>query len=424
MYISKLVKLLSNDCKIVLKITSGEWINASRDKRELQVAQELGAQVLVMAKGKPHDNKRFEKVDGFDVYRYSTRPLGLRIPNNLNRIISIFIWSWKARSFHADVISGHDLIPLFIGYLSTLFQSSNRRACLIYDSHEFELGRNTLRKRNRFTFWWIKNLERYLMNRCISSIIPCDSAADEVVKIHRLKSRPVVVRNIPSFWELNTSLIDRNRNTFCNQLGLPTTRPNEGGSGLLMYHGAVVPGRGIENLIRTLELVTDVGLVIFGSCSREYQSSLQYLAEQLGIVQRIIFHPYVPLEQLKDFIAAVDCGVIPIAPTSRSYFLSLPNKYFECIQSLTPIIHPNFPEMSRITNQYGIGLTCDTEYPKNIARAIDTMLQDKESYAIMKENLKTAKEELCWEHERERIVEVYKIALSGEHSNIILEGIK
>ena len=37
--------------KLVLKITSSTWENASRDRRELNVAKKLGAEVLVMDKG-------------------------------------------------------------------------------------------------------------------------------------------------------------------------------------------------------------------------------------------------------------------------------------------------------------------------------------------------------------------------------------
>lgn len=65
-------------------------MKASRDKRELSVCQELGKDVVVLAKGNIKDKGRINGVDGFEVRRYSTRPLGLNISNPINRMISLF----------------------------------------------------------------------------------------------------------------------------------------------------------------------------------------------------------------------------------------------------------------------------------------------------------------------------------------------
>ena len=59
--------------KKVLKICCGEWKNASHDKRELSVVRDLGAEVLVVAKGPVSGQE--DEVDGFRVIRQSSRPL-------------------------------------------------------------------------------------------------------------------------------------------------------------------------------------------------------------------------------------------------------------------------------------------------------------------------------------------------------------
>ncbi len=53
--------------KRVLKICVGTWDNASRDKRELSVYRDLGAEVLVLAKGADTDRGRVEEEDGKSV---------------------------------------------------------------------------------------------------------------------------------------------------------------------------------------------------------------------------------------------------------------------------------------------------------------------------------------------------------------------
>ena len=77
---------------LVLKVCGGTWENASRDKRELSTYRECGADVAVLAKGNRNDKGRIEMVDGFTVYRYSTRPLGCKAPDLLNRLISLFLY--------------------------------------------------------------------------------------------------------------------------------------------------------------------------------------------------------------------------------------------------------------------------------------------------------------------------------------------
>lgn len=192
----------------VLKVCIGEWKNASRDKRELTVCRELGAITEVVAKGASHDWGRVDKVDGFTVYRLSTR-LFPWLPTSINRAISIFTWAHYVRGIRADIISGHDIEGLTISWLSTLFQRRRNRPALVYDSHEFELGRNV--KRNRVQWFFVKYWERFLIKRSAFMIVVNDSIADEVTRIHHLKKRPVVARNTPNRWTVDEKVCAEKR---------------------------------------------------------------------------------------------------------------------------------------------------------------------------------------------------------------------
>ena len=93
---------------------------------------------------------------------------------------------------------------------------------------------------------------------------------------------------------------------------------------------------------------------------------------------------------------------------TKSYYYSLPNKLFENIQSLTPVICSDFPEMRRIIKKYNIGLTCDPQDISEIARCILLLKEDKKLYEKLEENLKLAKKELCWEEEKKILQEALK----------------
>lgn len=387
--------------KRVLKICCNFWVNASHDKRELSVCRELGMETLVMAKGRPGDSFRETEVDGYPVYCFSTRPLGeSRWLNPLNRCLSLWIWGRKARKFRADVISGHDLPGLFVGYLSNL--GSRHKAKLVYDSHEFEIGRAV--KRSRAAIWGITRLERFLIKRSAFSIMVNNSIADEVQKIHRLKERPVVARNVPPYWELDPEETARVRRELLSALHMP-----EDGF-LVMFHGGLQPNRGIEDLLRASAMTPGIGTVVLGNApDPAYAESLRALAGELGIQDRVLFHPAVPLETLRSYVGAADAGCsLFIGTKYRSYYFSLPNKFFESIQSATPLIASDLPEQRRIIQEYNIGLLVEPEKPEEIAEAIRRMRDDREFYAACKENMKRAKRELCWEKEKEALKEAYR----------------
>lgn len=392
--------------KRVLKICSNTWENASRDKRELTICRELGMEAVVMAKGAPGDSFRKEEVDGFPVYRFSTRPLGTaRWLNPLNRVLSLFVWGRQARKFHADIITGRNLPGTFIGYLSNL--GNPHKAKLVYDAHEFELGLGN--KRSRLQLWGIRHLEHFLMNRSVFSTMINNSVADAVRNIHHPKTPLVVARNVSPYWELDPAETARVRGEFLRELGLPEN------AFLVMYHGLLMPSRGIENLLRAVAMTPGVGGVILGNAKKpEYLDSLHTLCNELGIADRVLFHPAVPLEALRNYVGAADAATSIGMGTYQNQRFSLPNKFFEAIQCLTPLIISDFPEMGGIVRRYGIGVLVDPttpDPPAALSEAIRRLRDDREFYAACKENLKHAKEDLCWEKEQGALKEAYRRAM-------------
>ncbi len=381
---------------MVLKICGSEWVNESRDKRELAVYRELGEKVTVLTKGSLSDKGRYDKIDGYEVRRYTTRPLGTKVPNSLNRVISLFIWAgYTKNELKPQIISGHDLPGLLIGWLSNIGRKD--KAKLIYDSHEFELGRNE--KRNKLQVFGIKHLERFLIKRCAFSIMVNDSIADEVQRIHKLSQRPIVVRSTPEKWEIDREVIRQVR------AELTSSFPSAGT--VLMYHGVVMAGRGIEKLLEVVKCMNGVNVVILGNGLETYLAGLKKLAKEYGIAERVLFHPAVPIGELWKCVGAADVGMITIPAVAKSYYYMLPNKFFENIQSETPVIGSNFPEIKRLVDKYGIGLLCNPEKIEEICACVEKMCTDRVFYEKCKRNMLTAKEELCWEKEKKTLIAAF-----------------
>ncbi len=382
----------------VLKLCIGTWDNASHDKRELSVCREMGAEVEVLAKGDENHPEGF--VDGFYVTRLSARPLK-HMPVALNRIASIFTWAGYIRKRKdIDIISCHDWPALIIGYLSNWFKG--KKAKLVYDSHEFTLGVGEMKPLKK---WVLRISERHLIRKCSFSLMVSDCIADEVQRVHRLKKRPYVVRNIPERWELDSEKSEAIKKEFLRELHMPED------TFIIMYHGGIMQSRGIECLLKAAQRIENLAVVILGNGQSDYVEQIRKLCDSLGITERVLFHKAVCLGELRFYAGAADIGVSILLPVCQNHRWSLPNKFFENIQCLNPLIVSDFPEMGKIVDAYDIGLKVNPENPDEIAEAIRKMQTDKDLYRKFKENLVRAKEELCWENEKKKLIEAYETIL-------------
>lgn len=383
--------------KKIIKVNSNEFKNSSRDERELNVYKELGASVLVVAKGIQDNHKQIDNVNGFDVMRLGTRPLKIA-PSFINRALSIIIWARIIRALKADVLSGRDLEGLLISYLSTIWLYKKNKPKIVYDSHEFEMGRQRVLN-SKFKTFVVKKLEKYLISKCCVSIFVSESIEKAVVRTYHLKSPTIVVRNIPPIWELCSDKIIEKRIEFKNFFKRDYF--------IIMYHGAILPYRGIERMLEAASRFNDVACVLLGMVNEKYLGEIKSRISSLNIQDRVYYHDTVPLDELRYYIAATNVGMVTIEPNTMSYYYSLPNKLFENIQSLTPVIVSDFPDMADLINRHQIGISVNPLSVDDIEDAIKKMKENVSFYYGLKENLADARKVLCWEVEKEKLVNAY-----------------
>lgn len=395
---------------LAIKIAPIEWINSSRDKRELSVLRELGIEVLVVAKGKPEEHRSKKEIDGFPVLLLSTRPLGrtkFLVP--LNRIISIFIWARTIRSLKADILSGRNIIGTWIALISTWFRNPRNRPVIVYDSHEMF----SVWKENPSLFYrlGVYISEKVFTRKCAFTFIPNDAGADLLQKKYHLQERPVVVRSIPEHW-----IIDEKEVQECRKYYLDMSNGSNV-SFLVIYHGMVFPNRGIEAMIEAVQPLTDVAAIILGDGSEEYINNLKDKVHTLGLDNRVIFHQAVNHSDLKNYLRAADVGVVAVKAKTKSYYYMLPNKFFENIQSENPVIVSDYPEVRNIVRKYNIGILIDPDSIQQLTKAILILKEDKALYETLRKNTVVAKEELCWENEKMRLKIAYTKALERYKEN-------
>jgi glycosyltransferase involved in cell wall biosynthesis len=297
---------------------------------------------------------------------------------------------WAIREAGApDVWHAHD----FTGILALALAGLPRKTPVVYDSHELYMELGSAARMPRPVRRTLAAIERRLARRAAGVVTVNRAVADELSR--RYGVDPVVVMNCPDFVEVSRP------GRLRQALGLSDEQ-------VLLYHGAVSEGRGIEVAVDALaSLPSTVVLVILGN-----GALVPWVQEQQGrpeLAGRLIWHPAVPLAELLSWVVDADLGLALIAPTELNFVVSTPNKLFECITAGVPILASDFPEMRRIVLGEGVGEVCDPTDPGQIRESVEQMLGSPTVLAEMRERARgAARTTYNWDAQAAELANLYQ----------------
>ncbi|MGZ3631371.1 MAG: glycosyltransferase [Candidatus Limnocylindrales bacterium] len=272
---------------------------------------------------------------------------------------------------------------------------------LIYDSHEIfvEAGANALRparaKRG------LRRLERDLAGQADALITVNDELAAVLAPALGLE-RVAVVHNCPARWDPPSPRPDLLRQA----AGIPAAAP------VVLYHGALAPGRGVEQLVAALRepelAVAHLAILGFGPS----RSAVERLAADPAGGGRCHVLPPVTPDELPAWVASADVVAVPIQPTTLNHRLSTPNKLFEALAAGVPVVVSDFPPMHRIVldDPAGpLGVACDPTSPADLGRAIAQLLEApaEQREALRRRCLEAAHARWNWEREAGALLSLY-----------------
>lgn len=290
----------------------------------------------------------------------------------------------------------NDLDGLFAGLFGN-FQHKRKNLVKVYDSHEFEIER--LKAKSKLVYHLAYLIENSLIRKVDFVITVNKSIATDLMKIHKLSSLPIVLRNIPEEFEIDKNKVLRIRQNY--QLIHKKYKFNK----LIMYHGYVTYGRGLENLIKAMANLKNILLIIKGKGEKGYLDSLKKLTIKFKVNHCVVFDNASDWSSLGNYIAAVDIGIVCPIAINKSYFYGLPNKLFEYIACEKPIVGSNYPEISKIVQEYNIGILTNPDNPIEIANAIDQIFSER-NLDRFNSNIIKAKELLTWKNEKKKLKEI------------------
>ncbi len=207
-------------------------------------------------------------------------------------------------------------------------------------------------------------------------------------KFEKINRATVDVNNYPVFAELATDNgIDRGNLSVC-------------------YLGGLAEIRGIDEMVRAMELVErDAVLLLAGAFD---DSDIEARVTARPGWRRVNFLGWIDRDGVRDVLHSSRAGLVTLHPLVN-YLDSLPVKMFEYMAAGLPVIASNFPLWQKIIDENECGICVDPRDPREIAAAIDRLLDNPDESRQMGENgLRAVRERYNWSIEEKKLLALYE----------------
>lgn len=320
----------------------------------------------------------YEVIEGVHVHRVPlSRGFGLPLPVTALgwmwfSMLAAGLVSWQHARQRYDVVIAHNM-PDFLVFSALLPKLFGAKVILdVQDpSPELMAVKSQGRKREvlRFVATWQERISTAFANHVITVGWPFEDL--------------LLRRGVPKD-KITLILQSADPKLFpAHQASEPAQASAENRPVIVMYYGTLAKRNGVETALHALALarrtVPNVRLDIMGR--GEEIPALKRLAEELGVGDAVAFSDPCPAEEIADFIAHGDIGIIPYGCDGFAD-LVLPTKAYEMAWMGRPIIASDTPAIRSMFGTDAIRL-CDSERPEDFAQAIVDLCQHPDERARM-----------------------------------------
>lgn len=286
-------------------------------------------------------------------------------------------WELLNRADKNTILHANDLDTLLPNFLI----SKIIKIPLVWDSHEIFTEMPSVT--NRWVQYVWRFLEKTIVPKLQYIMIANDSYADWFVRTYSIK-RPTVVRNLPRKTPSPKFLLENSPK-------------------IILYQGTINFSRGVDKMIEAMLYIDSAEFHIAGKgpMLKEYQS----MVKNFGLGKKVKFLGNISPDELKKITEKADVGVSIEENKGLSYYYSLPNKISDYIQARVPVVASPFPEMKKIVENYKVGELISSHEPELLAKKVKTVLE--KGRLFYQSQLEIAAQDLCWEHEFPKILELY-----------------
>lgn len=305
-----------------------------------------------------------------------------RIPVFYNKGIGFYL-EYNIRLFfyllfqRFDVICCIDLDTMLPVYFTSVIRGKTK----VYDAHEYFSQQKEIVSRPKVYKVW-HFIERHFLPSFKNGYTVSDGIATEFSKLYGVDYS--VIKNVPvlqSFHEIEKK------------------------EKFILYQGSVNEARGFELLIPTMKLVNAV-LYIYGDGN--FFEQTKRLIEENSLQQKVFLKGKITPVELQEVTQQAYIGINLVERCGLNQLYSLANKFFDYMHYAIPQVSMDFPEYKKINDVYEIALLIKELTIKNIADAINELLNNETEYQRLKQNCMSAREHFTWQKEEQKLIAFYK----------------
>lgn len=293
----------------------------------------------------------------------------------------------KANLIDADIYHIHDPELIRVGY--KLIKKGKK---VIFDSHE-DVSATILNKNylnpilRKLIYILYKAYERYMLKK-FSALIASTPFIKK--KFNQINPFTEKICNYPIIDELKTEYQKKKFEKF-----------------EVCFVGGISPLKGVKELIKALDLTKNkVYLNLVGDfISEQYERELRAekgwrYVNYFGYIDHRI--------KIKEIYQKTIIGIVTLLP-SNNHMNSLPIKMFEYMESQLPVIASDFDYFKEIFSEIKCGINVNSNSPKDIAKAIDDLIDNPTKRKEMSENgYKAIIDKFNWSIEEKKLLKLYK----------------
>ncbi len=371
------------DDKVCILSTVHQALDTRIFDRQAKSLAGAGYDVTLIAQ-----HERDEVVDGVKI---------VLLPKPDNRFVRMLgIWRLFKLAYaqKADIYHFHDPELLPVGLLLKLLM----RGRVIYDVHE-DYPKDILTK-----YWipyylrWLLSLLYTLVERASFFFFDAVFVAGKDIAWHFPRSSKLtVIGNYPS---LEKARLTEKEKMFDNK------------PAVAIYIGDLTVDRCAREMVQAINLLEGKAkLVLLGTFSDpNLENEIRMTAS--GHVELV---GHVPYETVFSYLRESDVGLICFHPNPNNIAAVWRNrKLFEYMAAGLPVIVSNFPLWKEIIEENRCGIAVNPLNPKEIAKAVEYIINHSDEAKKMGINGKNAViEKYNWEKESEKLLAVYQDLLKG-----------
>lgn len=270
-----------------------------------------------------------------------------------------------------DIIHANDFRMLGVGARAVIrAREHSRDVKLVWDAHEFLPG---IHPWGTHPWWHIAQIahEREYAAAADAVVTVSPQLAELLQRTHNLPEPPSVVLNTPYASQAEQHA---DQPTIREVLGVGADVP------VMVYSGSASPQRGLDIMVEALPRLSGVVCVfVVATPDTDYVRSLVARAQELGVSDRLHLLPYVPFDQVVQFLSGADVGVIPIHHWPN-HEIALITKFFEYSHARLPIVVSDVEAMAHMTRRTGQGEVFRAEDLDSFVAAVQTVIGSRDRY--------------------------------------------